>query len=358
MENIISILRESINVKKKNMRKIIVTGGLGFIGSNLIDLLLKKNFFVINIDKVTYSSNFYNVKEFKKNKNYRFIRCDLNNINKLRNIFKKFKPIGVFNLAAETHVDRSIDGPKKFIESNIFGVFNLLEVFKEYYLKNKKTKLIHISTDEVYGDVLKGRSLEKDTYKPSSPYAATKASSDHLVSSYVRTFKIPAIVTNCSNNYGPKQHPEKLIPKIIYNILNNKSIPIYGTGKNSREWIYVTEHCEALLKVFKKGKVGEFYNIGSNINLNNLAITKLLINIAKEKINLGYNVKIQFVKDRPGHDVRYALNSNKIKQKLKWKPSVTIKLGLKKTFLWYLNNSDYYLNLKKKDITNRLGNKY
>ena len=339
------------------MKKIIVTGGLGFIGSNLIDSLIKLNYYVINIDKVTYSSNFYNLKSISKNKNYRFIRCDLNNHKKLLKAFNQFKPIGIFNLAAETHVDRSIDDPINFIKSNINGVYSLLEAFKKYS-RNHKSKLIHISTDEVYGDVLKGRSDENYTYKPSSPYAASKASSDHLVSSYVRTYKIPAMITNCSNNYGPKQHPEKLIPKIIYNILNNKSIPIYGTGKNSREWIYVTEHCEALLKVFKKGKVGEFYNIGSNINLNNLAITKLLINIAKEKINLGYNVKIQFVKDRPGHDVRYALNSNKIKQKLKWKPSVTIKLGLKKTFLWYLNNSNYYLNLKKKDITNRLGNKY
>ena len=223
------------------------------------------------------------LKNLKKIRIIDLLKCDLNNVNKLRSIFRKFKPKGIFNLAAETHVDRSIDGPKKFIESNIFGVFNLLEVFKEYSLKNKKTRLIHISTDEVYGDVLKGRSLEKDTYRPSSPYAATKASSDHLVSSYVRTFKIPAIVTNCSNNYGPKQHPEKLIPKIIYNILNNKSIPIYGTGKNSREWIYVTEHCEALLKVFKKGKIGEFYNIGSNINLNNLAITKIINQYSKRK---------------------------------------------------------------------------
>ena len=336
------------------MKKIIVTGGLGFIGSNLIKLLLKKDFKVLNIDKNTYSSNFYNVKEFKNNRNYSFIKCDIAN-RKISKIISKFKPDGIFNLAAETHVDRSIDNPENFIKSNIFGVYNILECFKNYSKKNKKTKLIHISTDEVYGDVLKGRSLEKDTYKPSSPYAATKASSDHLVSSYVRTFKIPAIVTNCSNNYGPKQHPEKLIPKIIYNILNNKSIPIYGTGKNSREWIYVTEHCEALLKVFKKGKVGEFYNIGSNINLNNLAITKLLINIAKEKINLGYNVKIQFVKDRPGHDVRYALNSNKVIKQLKWKPKTNFTDGLKKTFDWYLNNQNYYSSLNKKDILKRLG---
>ena len=337
------------------MEKIIVTGGLGFIGSNLIKLLLKKNFQVINIDKVTYSSNFYNTKEFIKNKKYKFIKADINS-KILENIFSKYKPIGVFNLAAETHVDRSIDGPKKFIESNIFGVFNLLECFRKFYQKNKKSKLIHISTDEVYGDILKGRSLETDSYNPSSPYAASKASSDHLVSSYVRTFNIPAIITNCSNNYGPNQHPEKLIPKIIYNIVNNKKIPIYGNGKNSREWIYVADHCEALIKVFKSGKNGSFYNIGSNINLDNLQITKKLIKIAKNSINLGKNVKIEFVKDRPGHDVRYALNSNKIKKELKWKASTKIDAGLKKTFDWYLANSKFFLNIKKKDITKRLGN--
>ena len=337
------------------MEKIIVTGGLGFIGSNLIKLLLKKNFQVINIDKVTYSSNFYNTKEFIKNKKYKFIKADINS-KILENIFNKYKPIGVFNLAAETHVDRSIDGPKKFIESNIFGVFNLLECFRKFHQKNKKSKLIHISTDEVYGDILKGRSLETDSYNPSSPYAASKASSDHLVSSYVRTFNIPAIITNCSNNYGPKQHPEKLIPKLIYNIVNNKKIPIYGNGKNSREWIYVADHCEALIKVFKSGKNGSFYNIGSNINLDNLQITKKLIKIAKNSINLGKNVKIEFVKDRPGHDVRYALNSNKIKKELKWKASTKIDAGLKKTFDWYLANSKFFLNIKKKDITKRLGN--
>ena len=227
------------------MKKIIVTGGLGFIGSNLIDLLIKKNYFVINVDKVTYSSNFYNIKEYKNSKNYRFIKSDIKD-RKFKKILNNFKPVGIFNLAAETHVDRSIDSPKNFIQSNIVGVYNLLENFKEYS-KKYKSKLIHISTDEVYG-----------------------------------TFKIPAIVTNCSNNYGPKQHPEKLIPKLIYNILNNKPLPIYGKGKNSREWIYVKDHCEALLRVFLKGKIGEFYNIGSNKNLNNLEVSKELIKVSKK----------------------------------------------------------------------------
>jgi dTDP-glucose 4,6-dehydratase len=339
------------------MKKIIVTGGLGFIGSNLIELLLKKNFNVINIDKVTYSSNFYNTQDFSKNTRYRFIKCDLNNKSKLNKIIFKYKPICIFNLAAETHVDRSIDGPESFIKSNILGVFNLLEIFRKFSKKNIKTRLIHISTDEVYGDILRGRSDENYPYKPSSPYAASKASSDHLVYSYVRTFKIPAIVTNCSNNYGPKQHPEKLIPKLIYNILNNKSLPIYGNGKNSREWIYVKDHCEALLKVFQKGKVGEFYNIGSNKNLNNLEICKSLIKIAKKNIKIGKNVKIKFIKDRPGHDIRYALDSKKILTELGWKTKMNFKKGIEKTFLWYLNNNNYYKSISKKDIVKRLGTK-
>ena len=236
------------------MKKIIVTGGLGFIGSNLIELLLEKKYKVLNIDKQTYSSNVYNVKEFNNNKNYSFIKCDISN-SKLSKIINNFKPNGIFNLAAETHVDRSIDKPDSFIKSNIFGVFNLLEIFKKYSLKNPKSKLVHISTDEVYGDILNGRTKEDYPYKPSSPYAASKASSDHLVYSYVRTYKIPALVTNCSNNYGPKQHPEKLIPKLIYNIITNKKLPIYGKGTNSREWIYVMDHCEALIKVLNKEKL-------------------------------------------------------------------------------------------------------
>ena len=339
------------------MKKVLVTGGLGFIGSNLIKLLISKKYFVINLDKISYASNFYNVKEFSKSRKYKFIKADLNNRSKILNILKKYKPSIIFNLAAETHVDRSIDAPYNFIKSNILGAFNLLESFRKYYLSNKTSKLIHISTDEVYGDVLNGRSKENDTYKPSSPYAASKASSDHLVSSYVRTFNIPAIITNCSNNYGPRQHPEKLIPKLIYNILNNKDLPIYGKGLNSREWIFVDDHCEALIQVSKKGKIGNFYNIGSNLNLNNLKITKCLIQIAKSKLKIGKNVKIKFVKDRPGHDLRYALNSNKIVKNLKWKPKVGISKGLEKTFDWYLKNPNYYSKLKKTDITRRLGNK-
>ncbi|WP_440926256.1 dTDP-glucose 4,6-dehydratase [Candidatus Pelagibacter sp.] len=337
------------------MKKIIVTGGLGFIGSNLIDILIKKKFFVINLDKITYSSNFYNTKHFKNLKNYKFIKCDISD-KKILNILNKYKPSCIFNLAAETHVDRSIDNPDTFIKSNIVGVYNLLECFK-IFSKRNKSKLVHISTDEVYGDVLNGRSSEIYQYNPSSPYAASKAASDHLVSSYVRTYKINAVVTNCSNNYGPNQHPEKLIPKLIYNILNNKTLPIYGKGLNSREWIYVKDHCEALIKVYQKGKPGNFYNIGSNKNLSNLEVTKKLLKIAKKKIFIGKNVKINFVKDRPGHDVRYALNSNKIKKELNWKPNINFNEGIKLTFDWYNNNKMYYKSLKKKDIHKRLGNK-
>ena len=336
------------------MKNIIVTGGLGFIGSNLIDLLLKKNYSVINIDKVTYSSNFYNTKEFKNNRKYKFIKCDIND-KKIEKIFNKYRPVGIFNLAAETHVDRSIDSPKSFIDSNILGVYNILEIFKKFSKKNTKTRLIHISTDEVYGDILLGRSDENYPYKPSSPYAASKASSDHLVSSYVRTYNIPAIITNCSNNYGPKQHPEKLIPKLIYNILSNKHLPIYGKGTNSREWIYVKDHCEALIKIFEKGKIGNFYNIGSNKNQTNLEICKKLINISNKNQILGKNIKIKFVKDRPGHDIRYALNSLKLKKELKWRPKTNLSDGLIKTFSWYFTNQKYYQSIDKNDITNRLG---
>tara|TARA_Y100000591_G_scaffold171890_1_gene148348 strand:- start:3851 stop:4873 length:1023 start_codon:yes stop_codon:yes gene_type:complete len=337
---------------KKNL---IVTGGLGFIGSNLIKFLLKKNYSIINIDKISYSSNLYNLKDIKKDKNYKFIKCNINNRKKFYNILKKYKPKAIFNLAAETHVDRSIDSVNPFIESNIVGVFNLLEALKSYLKKNKQIKFIHISTDEVYGDVIRGKSKENDPYKPSSPYAASKASSDHLVYSYIKTFKLPAIITNCSNNYGPRQHPEKLIPKIIYNIINNISLPIYGKGKNSREWIFVDDHCEALFEILKKGKIGEFYNIGSNKNFNNIEITNKLINIAKNHIKIGKNVKIKFVKDRPGHDKRYALNSNKIYKHTSWKSSTDINVGLKKTFKWYVKNYLFFKKINKNLINKRLG---
>ena len=229
---------------------------------------------------------------------------------------------------------------------------NILENFQK-----NKSKLIHISTDEVYGDINKGRTTEDYPYKPSSPYAASKASSDHLVYSYIRTFNVPAIITNCSNNYGPKQHPEKLIPKLIYNIINNRPLPIYGKGNNSREWIYVDDHCEALIKIFLRGRIGEFYNIGSNKNLSNLQVVNRILAASKKYSQLGNKLKINFVKDRPGHDIRYALNSNKLKKNLKWRPKVSFNTGIKLTIEWYLKNKTYFNRFKKEDINKRLGNK-
>jgi len=297
------------------MEKIIITGGLGFIGSNLINIL-KNKYFIINIDKITYASNFKNIDPYIKN--YKFYKQDINNKIFMKSILKKYNPSIIFNLAAETHVDRSIDGPEEFIKSNIFGVFSLIEAIRNY---KKKIKLIHISTDEVYGDIKKNyKSKEDDAYKPSSPYSASKASGDLLIKSYIRTYKIPAIITNCCNNFGPNQYPEKLIPTIIYNIINKKPIPIYGEGKNVREWIYVKDHCDALIKIAEKGILGENYNIGSGIVLNNIQIAKKIIS-AFEKTNYNKNIKskIIFVQDRPGHDLRYCLDSSKIKKKLKWK---------------------------------------
>ena len=335
------------------MKKVIVTGGAGFIGSNLVKYLLKKKYFVINIDKLSYSANPYNLKNLYKNKNYTFFKVDLNNKKKIVKILKKYKPEGIFNLAAETHVDRSIDKPKNFIFSNILGTYNLLEAILSY---KKKIKLIHVSTDEVYGDLIKGRSDEKFPYNPSSPYSSSKASADHLIKAYVRTYKIQAIVTNCCNNYGPNQFPEKLIPKLIFNIINNRALPIYAKGKNSREWMHVQDHCDALLLVYLKGKVGESYNIGSSMNLKNIDIAKKLIKIAKNKtLKINKKVKIKFVKDRPGHDFRYALNNKKILNELGWKSKIPFHSGLSKTLDWYLNNKIFFKSVSKKLYINRLG---
>ena len=334
------------------MRKIIVTGGLGFIGSNLINILQKK-YFIINIDKVSYASNHNNIDPYIKN--YKFYKQDINNKIFIQNILKKYKPSIIFNLAAETHVDRSIDGPRQFIESNIIGVFNLLEAIRSY---NKKIKLIHVSTDEVYGDLKKNyKSKEEDSYNPSSPYSASKAGGDLLIKSYIRTYKVPAVITNCCNNFGPNQYPEKLIPTIIYKILNKKSIPIYGKGENIREWIYVKDHCDALIKVAEKGVIGENYNIGSGITLNNIQIVKKIISIFK---NINYDRKVKskilLVKDRPGHDLRYCLNSSKIRNELKWKYKSNFDQRINETIIWYIDKftNNYF---KNKNFKYRIGQK-
>ena len=340
------------------MKKFVVTGGTGFIGSNLVKFLLKKNYFVINIDKLSYSANPYNLKRIFKNKKYRFFKQDINNQTQIYKILNRYKPNGIFNLAAETHVDRSIDSPINFVKSNILGVYNLLEALKKYSKKNKKKiKLVHVSTDEVYGDIEIGKkSKETSSYDPSSPYSATKASADLLIKSFVRTYNLPIVISNCCNNYGPNQFPEKLIPKLIYNIINNKPLPIYGKGKNSREWIYVIDHCEALLKIFFNGKTGESYNVGSNENINNVNLTKKLLKIAKNKsLKIGKKVKIIFVKDRPGHDFRYALNSNKILKKLRWKTKISLHEGLSQTLDWYINNKSFFNSVPKKLHIDRLG---
>ncbi len=340
------------------MKKFLVTGGSGFIGSNLVKFLLKKNYFVINLDKLSYSANPYNLKKIIKNKKYKFFKADINDQVLIYKILSRFKPNGIFNLAAETHVDRSIDNPKNFIYANILGVYNLIEALRKFSKKyKKKIRLIHISTDEVYGDIKKQkRSDEKSCYNPSSPYSASKASADHLVKAFVKTFKLPAIISNCCNNYGPNQFPEKLIPKLIYNILNNRPLPIYGGGKNSREWIHVNDHCEALLKIFNKGKIGECYNVGSNQNIENLEIAKKLLKISKNKLlKSNKKSKIKFVKDRPGHDFRYALNSKKILKKLNWKAKISLDVGLSQTFDWYNNNRKFFTSVSKKLFADRLG---
>ena len=333
------------------MKRFIVTGGYGFIGSNLIKLLLKKKFKVLNIDKLSYSAQKYNLKDIKS-KNYFFKKTDINNKKEILKILKSYKPHGIFNLAADTHVDRSIDDSSNFIKNNILGVYNLLEAIINY---KKKVRLVHISTDEVYGDISGSRrSDESFPYIPSSPYSASKASSDHLVNAYIRTHKIDAVISNCSNNYGPRQFPEKLIPKMIYNILNNKPLPIYAKGKNSREWIYVDDHCEALIKLFFKGKSGEKYNIGSDINCNNIFLVKKILKyFAARKIKIGKKVKIIFVKDRPGHDFRYALNSSKIRKTLKWKPKINLNQGITKTVDWYIKNQKYFEKINEKNFSHR-----
>ena len=324
--------------------KIIITGGLGFIGSNFIRRILKsKSNQILNIDKVSSVSINKKLLNFESSKNYSFAKCDLKNFNKLENIIKNFKPTTVINFAAESHVDNSILNPKAFINSNILGTFNILTILNNIWKKNiYSNKFIHISTDEVYGSLKTKEKpfTENSKFKPNNPYSASKAASDHLCRSYFKTFKLPILITHCSNNYGPKQHNEKLIPKVIECILKKKPIPVYGSGKNVRDWIYVADHCRALKLVLNKGRPGETYDIGTNNEISNNTLVKMICKIMQKKIpsKLVYKKLINYVPDRKGHDFRYSINSEKIKKTLNFKTLTSFEKGLEKTISWHINN--------------------
>ena len=343
---------------------IIVTGGAGFIGSNfIIDWIKSCNEKILNIDALTYAGNLENLSSIENNKQYIFKEANLCDPSLVKEIIESYKPRAIINFAAESHVDRSISSPYEFINTNILGTYNLLDKTLEYWngLEKKSKdnfKFIHISTDEVYGSLGKEDNAftERHPYQPNSPYSASKASSDHLVRAYNKTYLLPTIVTNCSNNYGPFQFPEKLIPKILYNIFNNKELPIYSKGHNIREWIYVKDHCDALYKLFLRGRSGQSYNVGSNINLKNIDLVKKILELCKkQKIEIGAKSKISFIKDRPGHDLRYALNSNKIKKEINWKNKTNINDGLFQTIKWYKNNKKFLKRTSNKIFTKRLG---
>lgn len=330
--------------------KILISGGLGFIGFNfIIRNLAKTNIKILNLDKESYSSNVNYHYLLKKNKNYSYIKFDLNKINGLYDIIKSFQPIKIINFAAESHVDKSIKFPKNIILNNITSTTNLLISSQKYFDslndQNKKIfRFLQISTDEVYGALkLKDKPfVETDNYFPSSPYSASKASSDHIVQSFYKTYGLPTLLTNCSNNYGPFQNTEKLIPTVIIRALNKKKIPVYGNGNQIRDWLHVNDHCDAIMAVIKKGKVGSNYNIGSNNEIANLDLIKIildLINKKNKKSNFDYLNLINFVKDRLGHDFRYAIDNSKIFKEIAWEPKVKFSTGIKKTVNWYLDNA-------------------
>jgi len=317
------------------MQTILVTGGAGFIGSNFIKFLLKNssNYKIINLDALTYAGNLENLTEIEKNKNYNFIRGKIQDKDLIEKILKNNKINGIINFAAESHVDRSIMDATPFEETNIRGTLVLLDAAKKFGID----KFVQISTDEVYGSLGQtGYFTESTPLNPRSPYSASKASADHFVLAYVNTFGINASITRCSNNYGPYQFPEKLIPLMILNALEDKPLPIYGDGLNIRDWIYVDDHCDAVLKVYEKGRAGEVYNIGGNSERTNIDIVKTILKILNKPEKL-----IKFVKDRPGHDRRYAIDSSKIEKELGWKRKYSLELGLEKTVQWYVNNLDW-----------------
>ena len=349
------------------MRSILITGGAGFIGSNLVSHIYNKGSQkIINLDKLTYAGNLESLIDLKDCDRYAFIKGDICDRPFLKDLLKEYQPSAIIHLAAESHVDRSIDGPGDFIRTNIVGTFELLEAARDYWgglniHERKRFRFLHISTDEVFGSLAEGGFFTEDTcYQPNSPYSASKASSDHLVRAYFHTYGLPTVISNCSNNYGPKQFPEKLIPLMILNALDEKELPIYGKGDNIRDWLYVEDHCRALYTILELGKPGEVYCIGGNCEKTNLEVVEHIINILdclRPRSNgKSYSDLITFVKDRPGHDFRYAIDSDKIVNELGWAPRETFESGLQKTVEWYLSNLDWCNNvLDGKYMRERLG---
>ena len=341
-------------------KKILVTGGAGFIGSAVIRHIINSTeHSVVNVDKLTYAGNLENLASIENDAKYAFEQVDICDTNEIKHIFNKYQPDVVIHLAAESHVDRSINGPGEFVRTNIVGTYVLLEQARSYWsslesIKKENFRFHHVSTDEVYGDLEWTNDLftEDTPYSPSSPYSATKAGSDHLVRAWQRTFKLPTLITNCSNNYGPYQFPEKLIPLIITNALAGKNLPIYGDGKQIRDWLYVDDHARALLLVALEGKIGETYNIGGYNELKNIEVVTIVCKILDQLIPSeidgveSYDQLITFVGDREGHDIRYAIDATKLADELKWTPNETFKTGIKKTVQWYLENTVWFNKLK------------
>lgn len=329
-------------------KKILITGGAGFIGSHVVRLFVEKyaNYHIFNLDALTYAGNLENLKDVEDKPNYTFIKADIVDENVINALFEEHKFDGVIHLAAESHVDRSIKDPLAFVKTNVIGTMNLLNAFKNIWKDDFSGKrFYHISTDEVYGTLGEtGLFTETTPYDPNSPYSASKASSDHFVRAYGETYKIPYVITNCSNNYGQNQFPEKLIPLFINNILNNKALPVYGDGNYTRDWLYVVDHARAIDLVFHKGENAETYNIGGFNEWKNIDLVKLLCNQMDKKLNREAGTSealITYVKDRPGHDLRYAIDATKIKDELGWEPSVTFEEGLAITIDWYLSNNEW-----------------
>ena len=347
--------------------KILVTGGAGFIGSAVIRLAIQQRHSIVNVDALTYAACLENVASVSQSSKYFFEHADIRDRNALDTIFAKHQPDAVMHLAAESHVDRSIDGPADFIETNVNGTFNMLEAARSYWQAYGKPEIFrfhHISTDEVFGSLPSDPAVqftEETPYDPRSPYSASKASSDHLVRAWHETYGLPVVLTNCSNNYGPYHFPEKLIPVIILNALSGKRLPIYGTGSNIRDWLYVEDHADALLLVLEKGAIGQSYNIGGENERTNLELVQTLCKILdrlKPKNTGTYADLITFVQDRPGHDARYAIDPSRIRDELGWRPSVTVEEGLEKTVQWYLDNEDWWKPLQNRiGVGERLGTK-